>query len=140
VVAGFGQALVEQFIAGDEVTVGMFGELTLPPICIHPKREFYDYEAKYVDAATEYLFDSHPATLLEQVQALSRRVFEQLGCRHLARVDWMVDSQGRVWFLEINTIPGFTSHSLVPKAAARAGVPFDELVERLVFMACEGRV
>ncbi len=122
VVADFGQALVEQFVAGDEITVGIVGDQTLPPICIRPKREFYDYEAKYVDDATEYLFDARPASLFDQAQALSRRVFTQLGCRHLARVDWIADRDGRLWFLEINTIPGFTSHSLVPKAAARAGV------------------
>jgi len=140
VVAGFGKALVEQFIDGDEITVGIVGEQTLPPICVRPKREFYDYEAKYVDDATEYLFDAQPAALLEESQRLSRRVFECLGCRHLARVDWIAGRDGRLWFLEINTLPGFTSHSLVPKAAARAGISFDELVERLVFMAYEGGV
>lgn len=131
-------ALVEQFIAGDEITVGIVGRRTLPPICIRPKRGFYDYTAKYEDDATEYLFDAgHPAALLACAQDLSLRVFDRLGCRHLARVDWMADPAGRLWFLEINTLPGFTSHSLVPKAAARAGVPFDELVERLVRMAHE---
>jgi D-alanine-D-alanine ligase len=135
VVAGFGKALVEQFIDGDEITVGIVGDQTLPPICVRPKREFYDYQAKYVDDATEYLFDAQPAPLLAESQRLSRRVFECLGCRHLARVDWIAGRDGRLWFLELNTLPGFTSHSLVPKAAARAGISFDELVERLVFMA-----
>ncbi len=138
VVGAFGRALVEQFVDGDELTVGIVGDQLLPPICIRPKREFYDYEAKYVDDATEYLFDSHPAPLLAETQRLSRRVFECLGCRHLARVDWIADRAGRLWFLEINTLPGFTSHSLVPKAAARAGISFDELAERLVFLAHEG--
>ncbi len=131
-------ALVEQFIDGDELTVGIVGRRTLPPICIRSKRGFYDYTAKYEDDATEYLFDAgHPAELLERAQDLSLRVFDRLGCRHLARVDWMVDRTGRLWFLEINTLPGFTSHSLVPKAAAHTGLPFDELVERLVRMAHE---
>ncbi len=134
----FGRALVEQFIAGDELTVGIVGTQTLPPICVRPKREFYDYQAKYHDNATEYLFDAgYPPALLQQAQRLSWRVFERIGCRHLARIDWMVDRQRRLWFLEINTLPGFTSHSLVPKAAARLGISFDELVERLVFMAYE---
>ena len=136
VVGLFGRALVEQFIRGDELTVGILGDEALPPICIRPKRAFYDFEAKYRDDATEYLFEAgHPPSLLEQVCAQSRQVFEQFGCRHLGRVDWMVDADGRLWFLEVNTIPGFTSHSLVPKAAARIGIPFDELCERLALMA-----
>jgi D-alanine-D-alanine ligase len=136
VVRTFGRALVERFVSGDEITVGILGGEPLPPICVRPRRAFYDYQAKYHDDATEYLFDAgHTAELLERAQAASRRIFHALGCRHLGRVDWMADADERLWFLEVNTIPGFTSHSLVPKAAARVGVPFDELVERLVFMA-----
>lgn len=136
VVGTFGRALVERFVTGDEITVGILGGEPLPPICIRPRRAFYDYHAKYVDDATEYLFDAgHTAALLERVQAASRRIFHGLGCRHLGRVDWIADANDQLWFLEVNTIPGFTSHSLVPKAAAHVGIPFDELVERLVFMA-----
>jgi D-alanine-D-alanine ligase len=132
----FGRALVEQFIAGEEITVGILGDQALPPICIRPKRQFYDFEAKYRDDATEYVFDAgYPARVFEDAQALSRQVFARLGCRHLARIDWMVDQEQRLWFLEVNTLPGFTSHSLVPKAAARAGLSFDALVDRLVYMA-----
>ena len=130
---------MEQFIVGEEVTVGIVGNETLPPICIRPKRAFYDFEAKYRDDATEYLFEAgYAPRVFQQAQTLSRRVFNRIGCRHLARVDWMVEPDGRLWFLEINTLPGFTSHSLVPKAAAQAGLRFEELVERLVFMAREG--
>lgn len=132
----FGRALVERFIEGDELTVGMLGEQSLPPICIRPRRDFYDYTAKYEDDATEYLFDAGQSRdLLEQASAYSRRIFGELGCRHLGRIDWMVDRGGGLWFLEVNTIPGFTSHSLVPKAADRIGIDFAELVERLVLMA-----
>jgi D-alanine-D-alanine ligase len=132
----FGRALVEQFVAGDELTVGFLGERSLPPICVRPKRPFYDYAAKYQDNATEYLFDAgHSASLLERVGAQSRQVFAALGARHLGRVDWIVDAHGELWFLELNTIPGFTSHSLVPKAAARIGIPFDGLCEQLARMA-----
>ncbi|MBU0637548.1 MAG: D-alanine--D-alanine ligase [Planctomycetes bacterium] len=138
VVRGFGRALVEQFVVGDELTVGIVGHETLPPICIRPRRDFYDYEAKYQDDATEYVFDAgHSKELLGRARALSSQAFALLECRHLARVDWIVDGAGKLWFLEVNTLPGFTSHSLVPKAAARVGVEFDELVERLVFMAAE---
>ena len=138
-VSQFQRALVEQFIVGNEVTVGIVGSEPLPPICVRPRREFYDYRAKYQDDTTEYLFDAGcPAQVFERAKTLSRRVFEILGCRHLARVDWMLDREERLWFLEINTLPGFTSHSLVPKAAQRMGCGFDELVERLVWMALEG--
>ncbi len=132
------RALVEQFIAGEELTVGILADTALPPICIRPKREFYDYQAKYQDDATEYLFDAgYAPALLKRAQSRSLTVFDTLGCRHLGRVDWIVDRDGKLWFLELNTLPGFTSHSLVPKAAAKHGIPFDELVERLVFMALE---
>jgi D-alanine-D-alanine ligase len=98
--------------------------------------EFYDYHAKYVDDRTEYLFDAgHGEALYARAQDLSSRVYSALGCRHLARIDWIADPAGKLWFLEANTLPGFTSHSLVPKAAQRAGIPFDELVERLARMA-----
>lgn len=141
VVTRFGRALVEQFITGDELTVGILGGQSLPPICIRPKRAFYDYEAKYLADDTEYLFDPGcPAAVLDQARAWSEQIFAAIGCRHLGRLDWMLDRQHGLWFLEVNTLPGFTSHSLVPKAAAHVGLSFDELCDRLVRMAyAEGR-
>lgn len=134
----FGRALLERFIDGDELTVGIVGGHPLPPICIRPKRGFYDYEAKYLVDDTEYLFDAGlPSAVLSQVSEMSRRLFVALGCRHLGRVDWMVDREARPWLLEVNTLPGFTSHSLLPKAAAHTGVDFEELTDRLVRMALE---
>lgn len=138
VVAAYGRALVERFIAGDELTVAVLGDRTLPPICIRPKRGFYDYAAKYEDDATEYLFDAgHSASLLESIGADSLRLFRAIGCRHLGRVDWIVERGGSAFLLELNTLPGFTSHSLVPKAAAKIGIAFDELCDRLVRMPLE---
>ncbi|MBN2445152.1 MAG: D-alanine--D-alanine ligase [Phycisphaerae bacterium] len=137
-VGHFGRAMVEQFIAGDELTVGIVGHEALPPICIRATDGFYDYNAKYIANTTEYLFDAgHSAGLLSEARLLSQQVFRRLGCRHLARVDWIVDPDGQLWFLELNALPGFTSHSLVPKAAAHEGVSFEGLVERLVWMAME---
>ena len=140
-VAGtYGQALLEQYIEGDELTVGIVGNQTLPPICIRPDREFYDYQAKYHDDRTEYVFDAgYPKDVLDRACAHSQRVYQALGCRHLARVDWMIGRDTRLWLLEVNTMPGFTSHSLVPKAAAQLGIGFEELVDRLVRMALEDR-
>lgn len=138
VLESFERALVETFIPGDELTVGFLGHQPLPPICVRPKRAFYDFTAKYQDDATEYLFDAgHSPDTLAEVQRLSALVFERLGCRHLGRADWILDRAGQLWFLEMNTIPGFTNHSLVPKAAARLRIGFDELVERLIWMAVE---
>lgn len=137
VLYSYSRALVEQFIVGDELTVGILGDQPLPPICIRPRQGFYDYAAKYQAEDTEYLFDTHPAEILRQAQEWSLLLHRRLGCRHLSRVDWICDRDGKLWMLEINTLPGFTSHSLVPKAAARVGIPFDELCERLVFMAAE---
>ena len=138
VVQDYGHALIEAFIAGDELTVGVVGTTPLPPIWIRPQRTFYDYKAKYEDDATEYCFDLKlDAAASAALQQGSLRICRTLGCRHLARVDWIIDADGRPWFLEVNTLPGFTDHSLLPKAAARHGWSFTELVERLVWMAVE---
>ena len=134
VVARYGEALVEEYVRGPELTVGILGETALPVCQIHTKREFYDYQAKYIDDDTEYLFDMElPDRLLHRVREMSVAAMKALGCRDFCRVDWMVDEiTHEPSILEINTIPGFTSHSLLPKAAARAGVSFDELCQRIV--------
>lgn len=130
----YGQALVERFIAGPELTVGILGDATLPVCEIRPQREFYDYQAKYEDDDTQYLFDFDlPDDLIRRVESLSLAAHRALGCRVLSRVDWMVDGATlEPYFLEVNTIPGFTSHSLVPKAAARIGLDFEQLCQRIV--------
>ncbi len=130
----YGQALVEQYIIGPELTVGILGDEALPVCEIRTRREFYDYEAKYVDNDTQYLFDLDLApALLKRVQALSLAAHSALGCRIFSRVDWMVDAESlEPCVLEVNTIPGFTSHSLLPKSAARIGLSFDRLCQRIV--------
>ena len=134
VVDRYGEALVEQYIDGNELTVGILGERALPVCEIRTKREFYDYDAKYIDDDTQYLFDLDlPTALLERVQALSIDAHRALGCCVFSRVDWMVDAATLEPFvLEVNTIPGFTSHSLLPKAAARVGMSFEQLCGRIV--------
>ncbi|HEY3242965.1 MAG TPA: D-alanine--D-alanine ligase [Phycisphaerae bacterium] len=137
VIGTYGEALVEDYIRGPELTVGIVGRRVLPACQIRTQREFYDYHAKYVDDDTEYLFDLDlPAELLEQIAEMSLQAFDALGCRDFGRVDWMVDAAAmQPYVLEINTIPGFTSHSLLPKAAARVGLSFDDLCERIVGLA-----
>jgi D-alanine-D-alanine ligase len=134
VVAKYGKALVEKYIAGPELTVGVLGDEALPVCEIRTQREFYDYQAKYLDDNTQYLFDLDlPSELLEGVQRFSLAAHRALGCRVFSRVDCMVDAASmEPYFLEVNTIPGFTSHSLLPKAAARIGLTFDRLCQRIV--------
>ncbi len=134
----YGRCLLEEYIEGPELTVGILGEEALPPIQIRTKRGFYDYQAKYVDHDTEYLFDIDlPPSVLDGVRALSVRAHAALGCRDFSRIDWMVDARThQPYALEANTIPGFTDHSLLPKAAQRAGLSFVELCQRIVTLTC----
>ena len=139
VVREYGEAMIEELIDGPELTVGILGNDALPPIEIRTPRDFYTYAAKYEDNQTQYLFNIDlPPALVERAQRLGLEAFKALGCRDFGRVDWMVDSARQELFaLEVNTIPGFTSHSLLPKAAARAGVGFAELCNRIVTFALQ---
>jgi D-alanine-D-alanine ligase len=134
----YGRSLIEEYVQGLELTVGILGEQALPPIQIRTKRAFYDYQAKYQDDDTEYLFDIDlPQVVLEHVRALSLQAHEALGCRDFSRVDWIVDGRThQPYALEVNTIPGFTSHSLLPKAAQQAGLSFAELCQQIVLLTC----
>jgi D-alanine-D-alanine ligase len=125
-------ALIEQFIDGIELTVGLLEERPLAPIRIVPKREFFDYEAKYRASDTEHRFDTGlPMGVVEDCRELARRANQVIGARDLARVDIMLDSKNQPYLLEINTLPGFTPKSLLPEAAKHAGIEFGTLVDRL---------
>jgi len=134
VVATYGEALVEGYIRGVELTCGVLGDVALPVCEIRPAGEFYDYHAKYIADDTQYLFEIDlPEHLLRRVQELSITAHRALDCRVFSRVDWMVDDQTQEpYALEVNTIPGFTDHSLLPKAASRIGLSFDDLCQRIV--------
>ena len=126
------QALVEHFIDGPELTVGLLEEQPLAPIRIVPKGEFFDHHAKYAATDTEHRFDTGlPASVVEHCRDLARRANAVVGGRDLARIDVMLDPQHNPYLLEINTLPGFTPKSLLPEAAAHAGIPFGPLVDRL---------
>jgi len=126
------RALVEKFISGPELTVGLLEEKPLAPIRIVPKREFFDYEAKYKASDTEHRFDTGlPQKLIEKCQELARKANEVVGARDLARIDIMLDEKHNPYLLEINTLPGFTPKSLLPEAAKHAGIEFGPLVDRL---------
>jgi len=127
------RALVETFIDGIELTVAILEEQPLSPIRISTTREFYDFEAKYKGNTTKYDFDlGLDDSIIKQVKSLAQTAHQTIGCRDLSRVDIMLDKQNRPYLLEINTIPGFTAKSLLPKAAAHAGIGFGQLVDRLV--------
>ena len=125
--------LLEQAIEGTEWTVGVFDDDPLPAIQIVPGRDFYDYAAKYADDATQYLFEFDlPVHVIQAIQSAGVHACRALGTRGVARADLRVDRFGQPWVLEVNTIPGFTDHSLIPKAAGRVGIGFADLCERLV--------
>jgi D-alanine-D-alanine ligase len=134
----FGDLLVEKKIEGREFTVGIFGSEALPVIELKPKRQFYDYRAKYTKGMTEYIVPAKiPAALKSKLQKNALRVHKALGLRDFSRVDFMVDRSGRPYALEANSIPGFTELSLLPKAARAAGYSFETVCAQLVKWAYE---
>lgn len=130
------EVLVEEFVSGRELTVGILGDQPLPVVEIRPKSGIYDYTSKYTVGMTEYLV---PAPLVaEEAARLARlglQAHRALGCRDLSRVDILLDAKGGAWVLEVNTIPGFTQTSLLPKAAAAAGISFEKLCWNILELA-----
>jgi D-alanine-D-alanine ligase len=129
--------LVEEFIAGAEVQFPVLGRTVLPSIRVETPCEFYDYQAKYFRDDTRYLCPGLPADQERSLHALILRAFDVTGCRGWARVDLMITADGAPYFLEINTVPGMTGHSLVPMGARAAGIEFDELVWRILETSLE---
>ncbi len=127
-----GDLLVERMIEGAELTVGILGEAVLPSIHIVPAGEYYDYEAKYQAEDTRYICPGLDGAAETAVRELARQAFDALACGGWGRVDVMRDRDGQPWLLEVNTAPGMTSHSLVPKAAAETGIDYDELCWRIL--------
>ncbi len=134
-----GRCLIEDFVPGREITVGIVGDSPLPPIEIRTRRDFYDYDAKYVDENTEFVFDIDlPAELMGRIVDMSLQAHRALGCRDFSRVDWRVDDQTmRPWLLEVNVVPGLTAHSLLPKAAEKAGLNMATMCRHLVDLSIQ---
>jgi D-alanine-D-alanine ligase len=130
--------LAEQFIAGPEVQFPILGDEVLPSIRIETPHEFYDYDAKYLADDTRYICPGLSAQDEERLAGLVLRSFQVLGCRGWGRVDLMLDANGQPYFLEMNTAPGMTDHSLVPMAARKAGLSFEQLVVKVLGMATCG--
>lgn len=127
-----GELLMEQMVRGDELTVGIMGEIALPSVRIVPKGDWYDYHAKYIAEDTQYICPGLEGDEEQRVRDLAWRAFVAAGCSGWARVDVMRDRDRGLQLIEVNTAPGMTSHSLVPKAARALGVPFEELCWRIL--------
>jgi D-alanine-D-alanine ligase len=135
-------ALVEKYIPGKEITAAVLGNRdpeVLPLVEIAPKRDFYDFEAKYTPGNTDFYI---PARLSPDQERLAKgyalKAHKALGCRGVSRIDMIAGDEG-LWVLEVNTIPGMTATSLVPKAAAAAGIDYSRLCDRLIELAMEDR-
>lgn len=125
--------IAEEFVGGGEYTVGILGDTALPIIRIVPANEFYDFEAKYLRDDTQYLCPCGlPAEKEAQIRAEALQAFRTVGGRGWGRVDFLMDEAGKHYFLEVNTSPGMTDHSLVPMAAKAAGISFEELVVKIL--------
>ncbi len=132
VVDRFGTCMIEAYVSGKELTVGVLQDRVLPVIEVRAKNQFYDYQAKYDTNDTQYLFDTLGAAEAEALQAQALTCFRGLGLRHFARIDFMLSGEGSPYVLEVNTIPGLTSHSLLPKAARHAGISMSDLCRGVV--------
>jgi D-alanine-D-alanine ligase len=134
-----GPVIIERFIPGPELAVGVLGNEALPIVEIRPKHDIYDYECKYTKGMSEY---EVPAPLSDarsgEVQDLAVRVHRVLRLSAYSRVDFRLDEEDRPWCFEANSLPGMTATSLLPKAARAVGVSFEELCQRLVQLALEG--
>jgi D-alanine-D-alanine ligase len=126
--------IVEKSIeGGGEFTCCIAGDLDLPVIRIVPAGEFYDYHAKYIANDTQYLIPCGLTPAEEtRMKQLTQRAFDMLGCTDWGRADFMLDAQGNPYFLEVNTAPGMTDHSLPPKAARAVGISYKDLVVKVL--------
>ncbi len=132
--------LVEKYIEGAELTVGILGDEPLPIIEIRPHGGFYDYEHKYTKGMTDYLVPAPiEKSFAVKLQEIAINTFQSLECKTFGRVDFRIGDDQIPYCLEVNTIPGMTETSLVPKAAASAGIPFTQLVQKIVELSIEGK-
>jgi len=138
--AEFGAMFAECFVSGCEITAGIIerdGKLECLPILeLVPKNEFYDFEAKYTEGMTEFILPARLEPLVySEAASTALQVFEAIGCRGYSRIDMMVDSAGRAWFIEVNTLPGMTELSDLPAQARAAGISYEDLVEAILLTA-----
>ena len=127
--------LIEAFVEGEEITVSILGSRPLTPITIKPFNQFYDYEAKYLSNKTSYLPSKLSEKKISELEELAFDAYNALGCQGWGRVDFIQDIDGNFQLLEVNTVPGLTKTSLVPKAAELNGLDFDSLIVEILRLA-----
>jgi D-alanine-D-alanine ligase len=128
--------LIEEFIVGREIAVGIIKDKILPLLEIIPKHEIYDYECKYTDGMSEYIVPAKiEVDIEEEIRRFAKLAFNSLGCKDYGRVDFRLTENDEAFCFEVNTLPGMTVHSLVPKMAKAAGIEFEELVDMIIISA-----
>ncbi len=128
--------MIEDYIPGRELTVGILGNKALPVVEIFPKHDIYDYDCKYSDGLSKYVVPAEISDVIDRkIKTDAIKIYKAIGCRHYARVDFRLDNEGRHFMLEINTLPGMTSTSLLPKAAMSAGLDFNNLIDIIINLA-----
>ncbi|OED40680.1 hypothetical protein AB833_11500 [Chromatiales bacterium (ex Bugula neritina AB1)] len=136
--ANYGDVIVEQFVAGAEITAAILKDQVMPLVKISTPRQFYDYDAKYLENSTQYECPCGLSSDLEEkIQNLALEAFKRLQCSGWGRVDFLLDNENNPYFLEANTAPGMTTHSLVPVAARSIGLSFPELVMQILSTTVE---
>lgn len=126
-------ALIEEYIPGKELTVGILGQQVLPVLEIKPKKGFYDYESKYTQGMSEYEVPANiPPKIADHLQRQALLAYNSVGCSNYARVDFRLSNDSRSYCLEVNTLPGMTSTSLVPKMARAVNISFEDLIDRII--------
>ena len=130
------EILIEEYIPGRELTVGILGNKSLPIVEILPSHDLYDYECKYTEGMSEYMVPAELSdSLVRKLSEDTMKIYSTIGCRHYARADFRLNEKDEYYFLEINTLPGMTSTSLLPKAAQAAGLEFPELIDTIIRLA-----
>lgn len=130
------KVLIEEYIAGMEVTAGILDDTPLPLVEIIPEKGFYDFSAKTTAGMSEYVVPARlSSSLCERIQAIALKTHKALGCCYVSRVDFRIDPAGHPYVLEVNTVPGMTETSLLPRAAGEAGIGYNDLVEKILSSA-----
>ncbi len=128
-----GKVLIEEYISGHEVTVGIIDNKALPVLEIKPKHGIYDYECKYTHGMSEYEVPANlPENVKAELQSQSLKAFQALECSSYGRIDFRVSNDFKTYCLEVNSLPGMTSTSLVPKMAMAVGITFEELIDKII--------
>ena len=125
--------LIEEYIDGREITVTVIGKDCFPPIEIITNNEFYDYDAKYISNETLHIEANLSLSELNDIKLISKKVFDVLDCKGWARIDFLQDKQGNFYVIEVNTVPGMTEHSNVPKSGSLIGLSYNEVVQKIIY-------